>query len=226
MLPGIAGSAAAQVPEVQVPVVTDRPVFRAGVSLVRVDVQVEENRQILRGLVKDDFVLTDEGAPQAITQFGRESEPLSILLVLDVSGSMRTFLDQISATAQDALRHLIPGDRVAVMLFSLKTAEQEEFTDNHAVAARALNPKYFAQVELGAGTAINSAIMDAAGYMKKAQEALPAAKRGRQAMLMLTDNFSLNYKAPDELAIQSLLSADTVFNAIVVGKGHKPPPIA
>ena len=34
---------------------------------------------------------------------------------------MRSYLNQISASAQDALHHLLPGDKVAVMLFSLKT---------------------------------------------------------------------------------------------------------
>ena len=216
----------AQVPQVPVPAGAPQAVFRTGVSLVRVDIQVEENRKILRGLTRDDFIVTDEGVPQPVSQFGRESEPLTLVLVLDVSGSMHSYLIQIAATAQEALRHLLPGDRVAVMLFSLRTTIQEEFTDNHAVAARALNPKYFEGIDLGAGTAINSAILDAAEYVNREEQSLPAAKRGRRAILMLTDNFSLNYKVPDAIVIPALYSADTVFNAIVVGKGHKPPPIA
>lgn len=212
-----AGGAVGQAPEA---------VFRAAVSAVRLDVQVEQDHRIVRGLTGSDFAVTDEGVPQTITQFGRESEPLALALVLDVSGSMRTYLNQISATAREALGHLLPGDRVGVIVFSLRTAVQEEFTDNHAVAARALNPRLFENADLGAGTAVNSAILDAVGYIKKDQQALPAARRGRRAILMLTDNFSLNYKVPDQMVVQALFAADTVFNAIVVGKGHKPPPIA
>ncbi|MCC7497652.1 MAG: VWA domain-containing protein [Bryobacterales bacterium] len=208
------------------PAAPPQAVFRAGVSAVRVDVQVEENRRILRGLTAPDFIVTDNGVTQTITQFGHENEPLSLALLLDVSGSMQTYLKQISSTAREALGHLLPGDRVAVMLFSLRTAVHEPFTDNHAVAARALDPKGFQSAALGAGTAINSAILDAAKYTIEDQQSLPFARRGRRAILMLTDNFSLNYQVPDEKAIQALFAADIVFNAIVVGKGHKPPPIA
>jgi len=47
---------------------------------------------------------------------------------------------------------------------------------------------------------------------------------GRRAILIVTDNLSLNYQAPDEQVVEALLKADTVLNAIVVGRGERPKP--
>jgi VWFA-related protein len=201
----------------------ETPVFRAGSAWVRVDVQVEEGHTVLSGLGRGDFVVSDEGAPQAVVQFGRESEPLRLLLLVDISGSMHAHLQQVSMAAREALDRLQPDDEVAVMVFRLHAAEREEFTRNRAVAARALNPKLYEELELGSGTAINQAILDAAEYLVKTRQ---AGRRGREAVLMLTDNRALNYQVPDARAIGALQAADAVFNAIVTGKHGRPKPVA
>jgi VWFA-related protein len=46
----------------------------------------------------------------------------------------------------------------------------------------------------------------------------------RHAILIVTDNLGLNYQASDEKVIRSLYNADTVLNAIVVGKARRPEP--
>jgi len=99
-------------------VAQEMPIFRAGVTLVRVDVQVTATEKPISNLSRDDFVLLDEGEPQRIAYFGRETEPLWVLLLLDVSGSMGRFLRQIATVSQRALSGLNPGDHVGVMLFS------------------------------------------------------------------------------------------------------------
>ena len=42
-----------------------------------------------------DFVVYDENSRQSIAHFGRESEPLNVVLLLDVSGSMRPVLSEM-----------------------------------------------------------------------------------------------------------------------------------
>jgi hypothetical protein len=70
---------------------------------------------------------------------------------------------------------------------------------------------------LGAGTNINDALTAAAEYMSESAE-----ETGRHAILILTDNEGLNEKNPDEAVIAKMLDANTVVNAIVVGKGRRP----
>src|SRR5216684_813813 len=95
------------------------PVFRAGVTLVRVDIEVTGSGNAdLSDFTQRDFRIFDENQPQEIVHFGRESEPLDLLLLLDVSGSMRRSLEEVAAGARAALGRLHTGDRVALMLFS------------------------------------------------------------------------------------------------------------
>ena len=106
--------------------------FKTGVSDVRVDVQVTEGDKLIKDLTKDDFAVTDEGQPQTIVSFSHGDEPVTLILLLDISGSMQKYIDQISTEAREALDHLRPGDRVAIMVFAKTTAVPQGFSDNLA----------------------------------------------------------------------------------------------
>ena len=191
------------------------PTFRTGVADVKVDVQVIDNGKIVTDLTRADFVLNDEDQPQKLTYFGRDSEPLSLVLLLDISGSMQRWIQRISSTAREALTYLRPGDRVAILVFGKKMEVHQDFSDNLAETARqiATAPTH----DVGAGTYINQSVAAAADYMRS-----KARPEGRRAVLILTDNLSLSYEFPDERVIRSLYGADTVLNAIVVGRGIRP----
>ncbi len=192
--------------------------FSSGVSNVRVDVQVTDNNgELITGLAKEDFAVFDEGKQQPILYFGREAEPLSLLLLLDVSGSTRQYVEQIASVARESLRYLRPKDRVAVMLFARRTRVSLDWTDDRAAVVSELQEATKIDPTLGAGTSINEALADAARYVNDT-----AGETGRRAVLILTDNLGLNYKNPDAPVIAGLNSADAVLNAIVVGKGKRP----
>jgi VWFA-related protein len=195
------------------------PVFRTGVSVVRVDAGVSQDNVIIKDLTKEDFVITDQAKPQTITSFGRESEPLSLMLLLDISGSMHPYIREISETAQEAVRHLKPGDSIGIMAFGARTALHFHLFDNHAEVVRQLRTVLDRQGEVGYTTAINRAIIDTARYLDKNSD--PTSQR---AILILTDNLCINYQANDQLAIGAVLAANAVFNAIVVGRGIRPGP--
>src|SRR5205823_2615561 len=77
------------------------PIFRAGVTLVKVDIEVTgRGNADLSDFIQQDFRIFDENQPQEIAHFGRESEPLDLLLLLDVSGSMRRSLEEVAAGAR------------------------------------------------------------------------------------------------------------------------------
>lgn len=197
------------------------PTFRTGTAWVRVDVQAGEGERLLGNLQREDFVVYDEGEPQKILYFGRDSEPLDVVLLLDVSGSMRRYLEQMAANARNALKELHEGDRVAVMEFSRRSHIEEELTADRQKVIDGLHEAVREQ-GLGGGTRTNAAIVSAAAYI--GQAAAPPDKStgpqpGRRALLVVTDNSSMDYQMPDEKAVAALLEADTVLNAIVVGEG-------
>ena len=195
----------------------DEPVlFRTGVADVRVDVQATQGQNLIKDLTKDDFTVTDEGQPQTLVSFSHGDEPLNLILLLDISGSMEKYIEQIAQTARDALSHLRPADRVAIMVFAQKTAVHQGFSDNLAETARQIGGAV-TNWDVGNTTQINSAVVDAAHYMM--QHAGPS---GRRAILILTDNLSMSYQLTDGQVIRELNKADAVFNAIVTGHAIRP----
>lgn len=194
----------------------ETPIFRTGVADVRVTVQVTEDNQTVKGLTKDDFVVADQDQTRPVVYFAQEKEPLDLLLLLDISGSMRKHIQEMSDRARDALRFLSPGDRIGIMTFGIRSNLHFEFFDNHAEVARQLRTAPDDQDKVGYGTAINSAIIDAARLLGK------DGSQGRKSILIVTDNLGLNFQANDELAIGYLLKADAVLNAIVIGRAIRP----
>jgi VWFA-related protein len=194
-------------------------IFRAEVSLVKVDFEVADRAGgAAPGFTKDDFVVFDENQPQPIVHFERQSVPLDLLLLLDISGSMRRSLEDVAAASRAALSQLHPGDRVALMLFSREAKVAQPFTEDFSATQYKILDSIYKQ-NLGNGTLINESLIAAAGYMK--QEPV----RGRRAILIVTDNEGLNYKSPDAEVVRAMFAADTVLNAIVVRKGSRPPAV-
>ena len=179
---------------------------------------VEPNGQSISDFTQDDFVVYDENQPQQIVHFERESEPLDLLLLLDISGSMRRSLEDVAAATRAALAQLHPGDRVALMLFSRRAEVIQPFTEDFRGAQYKILDSIYKQ-NLGIGTLINESLIAAADFMKQ------QPVKGRRAILIVTDNEGLNYKSPDADVVRAMFGADTVLNAIVVRKGPKPPAI-
>ena len=169
------------------------------------------------GLSQQDFEVFDENAPQKLLYFEHESDPLDLLLLLDVSGSMHTSLAELAAAARAALRPLGLRDRCAVMLFARSSLLTQRLTSNFAAVEREIQSAGDPQ-DLGSGTAINAAILAAAGNFRG------ETANARRAVLIVTDNLSLNYRIPDEQVIRELYAADATMNAILIGKQRRPEP--
>src|SRR5258708_4445981 len=169
---------------------SDVPTFKTGVSDVRVDLQVTQGDTLVRNLHKEDFVVTDEGAPQNLVSFAHGTDRLSLMILLDVSGSMTKYLTQIARTAREALKYLQPGDRIAVMVFARRSELHQAFSDNHAESARQIEKAIFSH-DVGASTNINEAVINAAQYMDK-----NAGPAGRPALPILTAKLSTRTKGP------------------------------
>ena len=73
----------------------DAPVFSTDVKVVNVLATVRNQTGSLAGnLSQDDFALSEDGRPQTIRYFARESDlPLTLGLMVDTSGSQRSVLD-------------------------------------------------------------------------------------------------------------------------------------
>jgi Ca-activated chloride channel family protein len=188
----------------------DEPItFRTSVSLVRVDARVSTASGVgITGLHADDFVVYDENAKVQTVDFAAESEPLNVLLLLDVSNSMSRYLGEMSAKAQEALRTLRSGDKVAVMLFAQRSELVQPFsTDNRAVADRVVNSVF--KQTLGRDTFINEGLLAGARAL--------AGQKGRRALLIVTDNDGARNAVSDKEVATALQASDIVVNALIAG---------
>jgi len=200
------------------------PTFKAGVSDVRVEVQVTDpSGEPIRGLVASDFIVTDEDRDQQILSCDQANERASIVLLMDVSGSMQTYLQSITHNAEQALHVLRPADRVAIMVFARTAETDQDFSDNLAETAREI-PKAIVGHDVGYTTNINSAIVVAADLIERRADTMNnhAIDPGRRAILIITDNLAINHLLPDDVVIRELYRAETSLNAIVVGRAIRP----
>jgi VWFA-related protein len=191
--------------------------FRSGVSNVRVDVQVTDNGALVKDLKREDFEVYDNNRQVQLISGELDPEPIALVLLLDVSGSMRKHIVEMAGVASKALGFLRKGDRVALMVFATRAKVRNPFTDDLKSIGSDIGNAVTDQ-DVGAQTAINRAILDASKYLDE------NSLSGRRAVLIVTDNLGANNDANDEQVIESLLKSNAVLDAIVIGRGAFVPP--
>ncbi len=184
-------------------------VFRSDVSLARVDAQVvDRNNRAITGLRAEDFILRDEGRQREIRNFANEDMPVDVLLLLDVSGSMRSHVERIASAAHEALHVLGPDDRVAIMVFDRATRVRMPFRNSRAGADREFE-SLLNEERFNGGTDITRALIDAARYIGR-----EGRREARRAIVIMTDDQTERDR--DEGAVsRALASADAVLSALI-----------
>jgi VWFA-related protein len=114
-----------------------RPVFRGGSDAVRVFVTVtDRDGRLVTTLAQENFEVRDEGKPQPITQFDNTPQPVQLVVMLDVSGSMEGNLPLLRAASAQLFARLLPDDVARVGSFGNDITISPTFTrDPWALAA-------------------------------------------------------------------------------------------
>jgi len=150
--------------------------FRADSTLVLVPVSVTDpsNRYVL-GLEKEAFHLSEDDVPQTIRFFSNEDAPLSIGLLVDVSGSMGAKLETSRRAVIEFLKTLNAADEAFLVDFSDRAELAMPLTSN----AEAIEAK-LTEVTSGGLTAMLDAVHTGLQEMKH-------AKNPRKALLIISD---------------------------------------
>jgi VWFA-related protein len=90
-------------------------VFRSRAAVVTVDVSVWRGRSPVRGLVADDFVVTDEGVPQTLHSLSMEDVPMDVTMFVDTSGSLSDLRLGLGRDVSSIFKLLRPIDRLRVL---------------------------------------------------------------------------------------------------------------
>jgi VWFA-related protein len=187
----------------------DEVVFKSDVSLVRVDAQVVDGgNRAITGLRATDFVLREEGRVQPIRNFASENMPVDVLLLLDVSASMRPHVQRIADAAHEALRVLRDDDRMGIMVFDRYTRLRMPFRNSRSEVEREMN-RLLDQETFRGGTDITRGMYDAISYMARS-----GRRDARRAIVILTDD-ETQLNRDEEGVSRALTRADTVMCALI-----------
>lgn len=161
----------------------EKSTFHADVHLVLVDVQVinKKTHQIAGSLKRDDLRVYEDGVQQQISGFSHDKLPLSIILLIDLTDSVRPVLQSLSQGALLALQHLRPQDQVAVLVYSASTRLVQGFTTDRSLTAAAIERA--AHLKSQEAAFFNEGVYQAATYLSVASN-----PESRRVILWFTDN--------------------------------------
>ncbi len=95
-----------------------QPIFRGSGDAVRVFATVMDGEgRLVPSLTRDHFEVRDDGKPQPITLFDNSPQPIRLILMLDVSGSMEGNLPLLRGASEQLLARLRPDDGARVGTF-------------------------------------------------------------------------------------------------------------
>lgn len=187
----------------------DNVVFRSDVSLVRVDTQVvDRDNRAITGLRAEDFILREQGQPRPIRNFASEKIPVDVVLLLDVSASMRPHIERIASAAHEAFRALRDEDRIAIMVFDRSTRLRLSFSKNHNDAERELE-SLLNQETFNGGTDITRGLLDATDYVAR-----QGRREARRAIVIVTDDQTGSNRDVEGVS-RALTRADTVLSLLL-----------
>lgn len=155
--------------------------YRVQSRLVMVDAQVVDKKthRALTSLEPGDLEIYEDGVRQQISVFSQDQLPLSVVLLFDLTDSVRPVLKPLAAGAQKALEHLKPEDEVAVMVYAASTTVVQDFTTDRGLAAAAIARA--SRMDSGEAAFFNEAIFQAAHHLSR-------RSNSRRVIIWLTDD--------------------------------------
>ncbi|MGA2771265.1 MAG: VWA domain-containing protein [Bryobacteraceae bacterium] len=213
--------------------------FSAGVKVVNLLATVRDKQgQIVRDLAKEDFLLDEDGHPQTISYFSRETDlPLTLGLLVDTSGSERREIpDERRASIRFLEQVMRPDkDQAFVIHFDFEVELLEDLTNSREKLEKALNQLDTPQLQRqqqggggnypypgggqggqrgGRGRGGGTDLYDAV-YLAGDDDTLMKKQKGRKALILLSDGVDTGSKETLGAAVESAQRADTLVYSIL-----------
>jgi len=187
----------------------DAATFSADVKVVNLLATVRDrDGKVVKGLTKDDFIITEDGRPQSIRYFTQESDlPLTVGLLVDTSRSMQTVFEPERVATVKFLDQVLREDRdlAFVMHFDIGVGVLQGFTSSKEELAAALAKLKIPKIP---STLLYDAIAKASTDLMKTQS-------GRKAFILLSDGMDVRSKTSIGTAIEYAQRADTIIYTVL-----------
>ncbi|HVT92342.1 MAG TPA: VWA domain-containing protein [Bryobacteraceae bacterium] len=194
----------------------DGVTFSAGIKVVNVIASVRTKEgAIVRDLDKSDFTILENGRPQSIRYFARETDlPLTIGLLVDTSMSQQRVLAAERGASLRFLDEVLreEKDHVFLMQFDMVVQTRQELTSSRSRLDEALDyvdtpSRQELRMQSGGGTLLYDAVT-------KSSEEVMSKQGGRKALILLTDGGENGSEATLDDAIHAAQRADTLIYSI------------
>src|ERR1700689_4487883 len=202
---------------------TTTPTITHDVKVVNVLTTVRDKKgNIVNNLTKDDFKLTQDGQPQTIRYFTRETDlPLTLGLLIDTSYSQRRVLEQERSGSFAFLNEFmrVDKDKAFIIHFDSEIELLQDLTTDHKKLEVALDKVDMPQFEQsgsggggrghgGGGATLYDAIFLASDEIMQKQQ-------GRKALILLTDGVDNGSKVTLNRAIEAAQRSNTLVYSIL-----------
>jgi Ca-activated chloride channel homolog len=150
-------------------------VFKSGTEIVSLFVTVADAQgRLVPDLTKDDFEILDNDKVQSIIYFENVIQPISVVVMLDTSGSMTGSISLLKEAAEQFLLRLLPADQGRVGAFNDKIQISAHFTKNRDELIGDVK-----ELDFGNGTRLWDAVLMSLDELKGIE--------GRRVVLVFTD---------------------------------------
>ena len=218
------------------PPIEDDEVIKVDSEVVNVLFTAQEkNRRLLTSLKQEDIRILENGQPQEIVSFSRQVDlPLSLAILIDVSGSQERTLPEEKSAATSFLETVVrpAKDEVCIISFTGEATLEQGMTNNLTRLRRAVANVRFTPPAgyIGGGVSTgtppisgdNSAIVGSTAIWDAiwvtSEEILgPAPERTRRAIVLLSDGVNTSGKKKLDEAVQAALRSEAVIYSIGIG---------
>ena len=152
------------------------PQFRSSISSVAVYATVSDRSgRLVTDLTRDDFTVRDNGRPVDISLFSNDPQPITVAVMLDMSGSMLSRFQRVRSSTIEFIEALLPADRAQIGTFGDEVSVNPMLTADKDVLMRVLHQELWP----GGATPLWNALDAAMTALSN--------ETGRRVVLALTD---------------------------------------
>jgi Ca-activated chloride channel homolog len=157
-----------------------RPTFRAAnrTVVLHATVRASDGRMV-NDLPRDVFTVRDNGRPVALTVFSNDPQPLTLVLLVDMSVSMDGSFLQVREATRHFVDALQPEDRVRIGTFGDEVALSPHLTGDKQILRRVLDEELWP----GGASPIWNATLTAMTSLRN--------EIGRRVVLVVTDGVNM-----------------------------------
>lgn len=120
---------------------TQAPSFVTGNRTVAVYATVTNAQgRLVTDLSRGDFTIDDAGKPQPLTLFSNDIQPITVVMLLDRSGSMKSNFQLEEQAAEAFVRAMLPRDKARIGSFATRIqVDPDDFTSSPNVLMQILH---------------------------------------------------------------------------------------